>query len=130
MVRMLQDVVVEARLHRRDGELLAARARAEKDRQVEALLPDAAEEVERVDPARPMVGHDDVEEAGLEQGPEALGILELDDPTAGKAGLQRASAITARSRGFSSTTRIRSASPVAPDRPVAAPPAVESENIV
>ncbi len=88
VMRVLQDVVVEARLHRRDGELLAAGAGAEKDRQVQAPLTNVTEKVKRVDPARPMIGDDDVEGSRLEQGGEALGILELDDPTAGEAALQ------------------------------------------
>ncbi len=61
VVGVLQDVVVEARLHRGDRELLASGAGAEQDRKIGAPFADPAEKVERVDPARPVIGDDDIE---------------------------------------------------------------------
>ena len=79
VVGMLEDVVAEARLHGRDGELLAARGRAEDDGQVRVALADAAEDQESVDPARAVVRDDDVD-VGPRLGRRELGgILDLDD---------------------------------------------------
>ncbi len=60
VMRVLQDVVVEARLHRRDRELLASGAGAQEHRKIRTPLAHFAEEVERVDPAGAVVGEDDV----------------------------------------------------------------------
>ena len=89
VMRMLEDVIVEARLHRRDRELFAPRARAEEHRHVEGLLADPAEQVERVDPTRTVIRDDDVEGRRVDQLLDARGIFDLDEPAAGESGPQR-----------------------------------------
>ena len=83
VVGVLQDVVVEARLHRGNRELLATRAGAEQDREIGAPFADPAQKVERVDPARPVIGDDDVEVVCFDEAVERGGLLQADDLRAG-----------------------------------------------
>ena len=85
VVGVLEHVVVEARLHRRDGELLAARGRAEDDRKVLVALAHLSENVEGVDPARAVVDEDDVEIGALERGLQGGGLLDFHDLGLGQA---------------------------------------------
>ena len=88
MMRVLQDVIVEARFHRRDRELLAARSSAQQDGQVRILFADAAEQQESVDPARTVIREDDVERPALEDRRQLVGLLDLDGHGIRETGLE------------------------------------------
>ena len=89
MVGVLEDVVVEAGLHRGDGELLASSAGAEDHRHVGMRArPHLAEDVEGVDPAGPVVGDHDVEVRPLEDRGELARIREGRRARRGQAGAQ------------------------------------------
>ena len=89
VVRVLEDVVVEPRLHGRDGQLLAARARAEEDRQVGVALPHRREELEGVDPSGPVVGDDDVAARRVEAAGQLRRLGEQRDPAPRQSGGER-----------------------------------------
>jgi hypothetical protein len=89
VVRVLEDVVVEAGLHGRDRQLLAARSGAEEDGKVLVFPADVAEKVEGVDPARPVVREDDIEGALGQARRQLRRLGHLGDAALGKAVAQR-----------------------------------------
>ena len=89
VVGVLEDVVVEAGLHRRDGQLLAPGSRAEKNGKVLVSRADVGEKVEGVDPARPVVREHDVEGALGDALRELRRIGDFREAAIGKTAAQR-----------------------------------------
>ena len=88
VVGVLQDVVVEARLHGGDRELLAAPAGAQQHGKVGIEGAHSPEDVEGVDPARPVIRDHDVEVAARENGIELARLEKRRNPRRREAGAQ------------------------------------------